>query len=140
MSDPRYGFRFSLVDGAAITVCVAAALGLWSTIGDWALAFPVVLGHFFLFCNVFRVRRSYELAWSGLFLLNASLWLFGGAFSWVGLLATQTPVTLIAIGAEVRSPRYHGSWARRVNAGLDEYLGAAPAALAREASVAERVA
>jgi hypothetical protein len=124
-STPRprtWGFRFSAVDGCAIAICAAATWGLWGALGHLALAFPVVLGHFFLFCNVFRVRRSYELAWSACFLLNAAAWWLGAAFTWWGVLAVQLPVTVLAIGAEIRSPRYHGVWARRWNAGLDAYL------------------
>lgn len=38
------------------------------------------------------------------------------------MLAVQTPLTLLAIVAEVRSPQYHGVLARRVNPRLDAWL------------------
>ncbi|CAK0748261.1 hypothetical protein CCP3SC1_1760005 [Gammaproteobacteria bacterium] len=35
----------------------------------WAgLLIGLVLGHFFLFCNVFRVTRQTELIWAGAFI------------------------------------------------------------------------
>ena len=54
----RCGFRFSRADAAMIAVGAAATWLLWGVLGDLALLPAVVLVHFFLFCNVFRVRRS----------------------------------------------------------------------------------
>lgn len=81
---------------------------IWSTLGLTAaldrLAFPgwwlpaMVVGHFFLFCNVFKVPRRLELAWAGVFVLNTGLWLAAGRFDWRPVLLTQLPFTLAAIG------------------------------------------
>jgi len=81
---------------------------MWSALGKIALLFPVVLAHFFLFCNVFRVRRSLELIWAGVFVVNFAAWSMAGSFSWWPVLLVQTPVTIACIGMEMRSPRYHG--------------------------------
>lgn len=129
MSEPprrTAGARFSATDGAAIAICAASVWGLWSPLGPdlrWAVwIFPVALGHFFLFCNVFRVRRRYELMWTAAFLINFCAWFFAGSFTWLGVLGVQTPITLLAIGAEVRSREYHGIFSRRWNPHLHEYL------------------
>ena len=74
------GFRFSLVDGAAIVVCAAATHTAWPALGPLSLVLPYVLGHFFLFCNVFRVRRPPELIWAGVFVLNFGVWMAVGGF------------------------------------------------------------
>ena len=75
----------------AIGLCVlATALG-WSSLGEHALIPALALGHFFLFCNVFRVRRSYELVWAGCFLVNAGAWITLSGFDVWGILAVQTP-------------------------------------------------
>ncbi|MDK2973088.1 MAG: hypothetical protein PWP23_2843 [Candidatus Sumerlaeota bacterium] len=117
------GFRFSLVDGAAVLVCAGATVLLWRPVGPLVLLFPIVLGHFFLFCNIFRVRRFPELVWSAVFLLNMAGWLFLGSFSWWGVLAVQTPLTVFLIGREMTKPWYHGVGARVINRRhLDEYL------------------
>lgn len=53
----RCGFRVSLVDIAVIGLCIAATLGLHSVLDTYVYLAPITLGHFFLFCNVFRIRR-----------------------------------------------------------------------------------
>ncbi|MDF1660346.1 MAG: hypothetical protein P1V97_01140 [Planctomycetota bacterium] len=103
-----HGFRFSMVDAIAIAICVVSTVYLYPQIGADALLFSVVLGHFFLFCNVFRVRRNYELIWAALFLVNFVAWRLTGPVDWAAILSCQTPATLIAIIAEIRSPEYHG--------------------------------
>lgn len=116
------GFRLSIVDVAFIAVLAAAFVWLRPRIGDGVWAIPFAAGHFFLFCNVFRVRRSYELIWVGVFLVNALAWWSSGRVPWGWLTLVQAPFTLAAIVAEMRSPRYHGIFARRLNPRLDEYL------------------
>ncbi|MHC4135708.1 MAG: hypothetical protein ACYS0K_12065 [Planctomycetota bacterium] len=106
------GFRFSARDAVALTAAAVATWLLLPRIGSFAWLFPFALGHFFLFCNVFRVRRGYELIWAAGFLLNFGAWAVSGAFDWLGVLAVQTPLTLLLIGVEIRSPRYHGVFAR----------------------------
>ncbi len=117
-----YGFRFFATDAAFLGACAVAAFALRETLGPLVWMFPVVVAHFFLFCNVFRVRRSYELGWTAAFLANALAWQLFGSFTWPGVLAVQLPLTAAAIVAEMRSPSYHVVWARRLNPRLDEWL------------------
>ena len=86
----------------------------------WVIA--TVVGHFFLFCNVFLVRRSLELWWALFFVINTGWWLINGRSDWLPTLAWQAPVTIFVILLEMLSPRYHGIGARRINRRLDEYL------------------
>lgn len=116
------GARFSAVDAAAIAICAGGTWALWDLAGAFVWIGAVALGHFFLFCNVFRVRRNYELLWTAVFLANFTGWLTSGAFSWLGVLAVQTPLTALLIGAEVRSREYHGIFSRRLNPDLDAWL------------------
>lgn len=121
-----WGARFFATDAVALLAGAALtwALATWSPEGErWVAGLPAAaLGHFFLFCNVFRVRRRYELAWAAAFLVNVAAWHLAGALSWGAVLAVQTPLTALAIGAEVRSPEYHGVLARRLNPHLDRWL------------------
>lgn len=57
------------MDGGTGVAGIVGALSLWST--AWWLGFIVafVVGHFFVFCNIFRVARPLELAWSGVFVV-----------------------------------------------------------------------
>ena len=58
------GMRFSFTD---FVVLVVATLGAWQLFRFghplWWIVVAVV-GHFFLFCNVFRVSRTLELWWA----------------------------------------------------------------------------
>lgn len=90
---------------------------------DLALLIGFVLGHFFLFCNIFRVRRGPELVWTAVFLANYGLWHLSGHFWIVGVFLTQIPLTIFLLWRETRKPWYHGIGCRRLNGEhLDEYL------------------
>lgn len=106
-NNPPTGFRMMKQDPIAIVVCLAFVVAAWPYIGDWALVAPYVLGSFFLFCNVFRLRGPTELAWSAVFIANATIWLWTSP-SLAGIFLTQLPVTIAAIGYTVRSPGYRG--------------------------------
>ena len=102
------GFRFSPRDAAVIGVFTLAAAWLWGWIGSLSLLPFGVLVYFFLFCNVFRVRTRYELIWASTLVLNAVAWQLADALSWQRVLGSQIVVTVLVIGAELRSPSYHG--------------------------------
>lgn len=82
----------------------------------------MVIAHFFLFCNVFRLARPRELIWAILFVVNIAFWLLRGNVNWFNTLACQLPVSTGVITWELKSRRYHGILARRLNPALDEYL------------------
>jgi hypothetical protein len=127
MYERKAGFRLSVADVLFIAASAAAFVVLRGQLGTGAWGIPFAVGHFFLFCNVFRVRRAYELAWAAVFLANAATWAAAGHFSWGMVLATQAPFTLAAIGAEMRSRAYHGVGCRRLNAAhIDAWLRGAP--------------
>ena len=109
------GFRFSASDAVAIVLAIVAAVTLWGSLGAMSLLFPIVLGHFFLFCNVFRVRRSFEVAWALVFVVNVCAWWLAGRFNWWSVLSVQTPVTMLCLGLEICSERYHGVGYSRIN-------------------------
>jgi hypothetical protein len=121
-----WGFRLSAVDIAAIVAAPLMAWWLTAQIGEIAWALPVALGHFFLFCNVFRVARAGELVWAAIFVIQASAWATVDRLSWPVVVGLQAPVTLVVILLEVRSPRYHGVLARQINPRLDEWLRGTP--------------
>ncbi len=122
--DFRPGFRFSKFDAAILIggalVTVGAGFFLAPVAG---LVVAFVLGHFFLFCNVFRIARGPELGWATVFFLAATgamlsnrpvaAWslAFGGSF--------LVAVALIAL--ETRKPSYHGIGWQRFNPGLQDW-------------------
>lgn len=102
------GFRFSVRDGVVISIAVVGSVFLWRTLGAMAMLFPIVVFHFFLFCNVFRVRRSLELIWAAAFVINVTCWSAFGNLNWLAILLVQSPITLLGIGLEMSSSTYHG--------------------------------
>jgi hypothetical protein len=117
-----WGFRFSVIDTVAIAALAAVTGGLHWLGGSlwWLLA--IVAGHFFLFCNVFRVIRRREMIWGALFILNVGFWLLLGRLDWFNVLACQMPISVGVIAWEVKATRYHGIFADRLNPHLRDYL------------------
>ncbi len=127
MSNPTqykrtWGLRFSLVDAVTICVILGAAALLWRLDSPLAWMLLITGGHFFLFCNVFRIIRHREITWAGLFLLNIALWGWFDRLAWYPVMLSQLPVTVALILLEMRSLNYHGVFANRINHRLDEYL------------------
>jgi hypothetical protein len=111
------------MDAAALAIGAAATALLWPVAPKLAPVVPFALGHFFLFCNVFRIRREPELVWAAAFLANYGARAALGEVSWAGVCATQLPLTAFLLWRETRRPWYHGIFARRWNRdGLDAYL------------------
>lgn len=116
------GFRFSCMD--AIVLLLAVLLTIWLYRREHVLAWivPMVVGHFFLFCNVFRVWRNREFLWAALFVLNVFYHALQGNLSWWPITGWQCVVTLLVILMEIRSPWYHGVGAKWLNPRLQDYL------------------
>lgn len=118
----RHGFRCSpwdtliLLAGGGLTWWLRTQeIPLWWTV-------PMVLGHFFLFCNVFLVWRRLELIWAGLFVVNVVAHVALEVLEWWPPVLWQLPVTLVVIAWQMRSPWYHGIFAERINPRLPEYV------------------
>ncbi len=90
-----------------------AAWVYWRYSREISLLFAITLFHFFLFCNVFRLRRKLELIWAACFVVNVAAWSLAGHLGWRYILASQLPVTLVVVVTEIRSNGYHGVFCRR---------------------------
>ncbi|MHC4247500.1 MAG: hypothetical protein ACYS9X_00075 [Planctomycetota bacterium] len=115
------GFRLSSIDLCvlALGLAGAAAAAIVSCLAGLVVA--CVVGHFFLFCNVFRVSRPLELAWAMVFLASAGgtiLWRMPG---WTATVAVTVGATIAVILVEMRRPSYHGVGWRRINPTLPEW-------------------
>ena len=102
------GFRLSGLDVAVIVLAIVLTFGTRPWLAELSWLFVIVAGHFFLFCNVFRIHRWYELAWSGLFIINVSTWYVMDALNWLGVLLVQCPITLVLILMSFVQRDYHG--------------------------------
>jgi hypothetical protein len=117
----RPGVRFSLLDGLVLVAAMAGTAWLLPHSFEAAFLVGFVVGHFFLFCNVFRIGRLPELVWAGGFVLLTANTLLTGVPSLVTTAALALLLAAILIGREMRLPRYHGLGWRRLNPGLPEW-------------------
>lgn len=116
------GFRFSARDAVVLAVGVACAVGFSMTTIPWfGLIIAMVVGHFFLFCNVFRLPRFLELTWAGVFVLVCILVLFGDAPNWPVWLAVICACTVVIVSAAMRMKSYHGVMWHRINPDLPKW-------------------
>jgi hypothetical protein len=120
-----YGFRISRSDVVVLLVAGVAAGMLWPINRLCASITLIVVGHFFLFCNVIRLHRKWELLWAAIFVANATVWwgLWADLRVWP-VLVTQLPVTIVLIAIQMRSRSYRGIGAQRLNPHLQEALTA----------------
>jgi hypothetical protein len=110
------------MDAVALALFGLAIAALYSRGSSLSWILAIVAGHFFLFCNVFRVARKRELMWAVAFVLNVACWLVLDRLNWSNALCSQLPVTIGLIGWEMKAASYHGVFADRVNSRLAEYI------------------
>ena len=112
------GFRISMFDVAILAAGVIETFVAGLRVGWYGLLVGFGVGHFFLFCNVFRIRRRPELVWAGTFIALTGSTLLAGVPGWVGTITGSLALTVFLITREMRKPWYHGVGWKRVNPGL----------------------
>ena len=117
---PRFapGFRISTLDVLILIVGSAAAIGLALEVWWWGYIVAMVVGHFFLFCNVFRISRILELAWAAAFIGLAGGTIAANWPSWTATTVAALFITTTLIAVEVCRPSYHGVGWERINPNL----------------------
>jgi hypothetical protein len=112
------GFRLSKLDVVVLVVGTLLSLGL-AAAGSWlALVVAWVIGHFFLFCNVFRLSRPLELVWAAVFVVLAGSTAATHYPGWAATTAISLAATVVVVAVEMRKPSYHGILWQRINPGL----------------------
>lgn len=112
------GFRISWLD----TIILAAGIcALLFAPGDFAWIIGAAVGHFFLFCNVFRMSRKPELIWATTFTLLSSATLHWNAPPWPVTVAISFLLAAVLIALETRKPRYHGVAWQKLNPRLPDW-------------------
>jgi len=115
------GFRFSLIDSIVLVAGSVASMALWPSLPIVSVAIAVVVGHFFLFCNVFRIARLPELAWAGVFLLVMADVILWQRLSIPLAVVVVLFMTLLVIGLEMRKPSYHGIFWQAIKRDLTQW-------------------
>ncbi|MEW6689726.1 MAG: hypothetical protein AB1452_11615 [Pseudomonadota bacterium] len=118
------GFRLSLRDAIVIAAGSVAAVALASMVWWWGFVIAFVVAHFFLFCNVVRMARPLELAWSAIFLALACATILLEFPGWAATTAISLAATVVVVALQMRKPSYHGAGWRRINPGLPDWWSA----------------
>jgi hypothetical protein len=105
MPEFKPGFRLSVLD---IAVLAAGLVLACIATRDIAIIAGSAVFHFFLFCNVFRIRRIPELIWAGIFVLLSSATIATGKPTWGITLVASTGIAALMIWMETKVPSYHG--------------------------------
>ncbi|HEX8371729.1 MAG TPA: hypothetical protein VF585_03040 [Chthoniobacterales bacterium] len=118
MPEFKPGFRLSILDAAILAAGVAVAC-----VGprDLAIVATSAVFHFFLFCNVFRIRRVPELVWAGIFVILSSATIATGWPTWGITLAVSSGIAALIIWRELKIPSYHGLLWQKFNPALTEW-------------------
>ena len=115
------GFRLDAIDTLVLVAGAAGAIFLAQVEWWMGLIIGFAVGHFFIFCNVFRVAKPLELTWSAIFVVLAGSTIATGQPGWMVTIATTLVATLAVIVMQVRKPSYHGIAWQRFNPKLPEW-------------------
>lgn len=112
------GFRLSKIDSVfLLAALIISTIGYpYSSMISFAILF--VTGHFFLFCNVFRLSRLPELIWSVSFVTLSTVTSISNAPSWVVSASICIGLAFVLIALETRKPGYHGIFWEKLNPDL----------------------
>lgn len=111
----RPGFRLSVFDFVFLGLGAVAAYFAFMLRSLPAAIPAYVIFTFFLYCNVFRIRRTPELIWAASFTLTALASFYFQQPSWLFVFAAGIALTIVLIVIEMRHPSYHGVFWRFVN-------------------------
>ena len=115
------GFRLSKLDCWVVAIGVVATVGVASIQLTLGVVIAFTVGHFFLFCNIFRMSRVRELIWSGVFVASFTASVGFGIPSLIQTFGFMLLLTLALVILELRSPAYHGIFWQKVNPSLEAW-------------------
>lgn len=117
-----WGMRLSGMDMCVMVLATIGGFLLVPYSDSYSVLIPYVVYHFFLFCNVFRIRRFLELWWAAIFVGGFFLVQLFWPDGFVWQLFAQSVLTIFILWYETRQSCYHGVWANRWNLNLERYL------------------
>ena len=126
--EPRFspGFRMSVRDALVLVAGAAGTAVLGARLWQAGMVVGISVGHFFLFCNVFRIERKPELHWAALFVSLTTINVFTGFPGWPGTIGISLGASAGLILMEMQKPGYHGIGWKRINPDLPRWWDARP--------------
>ena len=117
----RPGFRLSAIDVVVLLLGGSWSLLLWGMENPLGLFVFFTLTHFFLFCNVLRMLRRFELIWAVLFLLFSVNSILFNMPTLLGTFFVMLGITTVLAVLQVRHPSYHGIFWKQINPELPQW-------------------
>ena len=118
------GFRIDAKDVLVLILGVCGVVFLAGVAPFLAVIVGFAVGHFFLFCNVFRLGRPLELIWASVFVALAGSTLSTGLPGPGITVGITLATTLAVITVQLRQPSYHGLGWQRINPDLPAWWAA----------------
>ena len=115
------GFRLSLFDVVVLIAGIIGAFVSGALVWWLGVVITFVVGHFFLFCNVFRIERKPELIWAVVFTCLTASTVLTQMPGWIVTFTLSFLVAVVLIYRETKKPHYHGICWQRFNPGLREW-------------------
>lgn len=115
------GFRCSALDLVVLIAGAAGTAAMFPIDGRIAFIIGFTVGHFFLFCNVFRISRASELAWAVVFVALCFASFMWERPPWPATAGMMFAVTCVVIQFEFRRPSYNGIGWQKINPRLPEW-------------------
>lgn len=115
------GFRVSVFDSLFVVGVCGVSIYLMPYYFTFALLMLWAAIQFFLFCNVFRIRRTPELIWACCYMGLALMMLTGIQRLTIGL-PTTAFLGMLLILCEMDYPGYHGVGWSKINPDLEEWF------------------
>ncbi|WP_339133793.1 MAG: hypothetical protein WGN25_13715 [Candidatus Electrothrix sp. GW3-4] len=112
---------FSVSDVIVLLVGAVSSSLLYSRENPLGLVVFFTLAHFFLFCNVLRMCRRFELIWAVLFLCFSVSTLLFRLPNWLGTVLITLALTAVLTVLQMRLPFYHGVFWQRINPNLPQW-------------------
>ncbi|WLE97112.1 MAG: hypothetical protein QTN59_20860 [Candidatus Electrothrix communis] len=115
------GFRLSVIDVIVLFLGTIGSILLHSMENPLSLVVLFTLAHFFLFCNVLRMCRRFELIWAALFLLLSVNTILFSMPNWLGTTLIMLGITAVLTVLHMRQPSYHGIFWKQINPELPQW-------------------
>jgi hypothetical protein len=112
------GFRIFVQDWIVLLIGIGLFFGLLKKYEIVSLVIAFVTGHFFLFCNVFRISRGLEFIWAGVFIAFSGPTIVDGFPNWSATIIISLGTTIAVVVYEMKKPSYHGIFWQQINPGL----------------------
>jgi hypothetical protein len=126
MAKPTFnpGFRLSFLDVLILCAGLIGSIVLGLQTGWAGFVVMLVVLHFFLFCNVFRISRPPELIWAAAFVVLGGATILTEFPGWIATMVISVALSSHLIWRETRKPHYHGICWKKWNPALPDWWDA----------------